>query len=205
MPLRLGTPFPHRIRIALEEAGVDYTTICIDLINEKDWKKLLPDEALSEDAVGIPESFVILELIADAFTSAGLLPKARLCCRDVDAKLLPTFFGFFFLEKHVDTPLDAIADIQQLLLAEGFVVGQWSIADAAFMSDVGAGKTAIEALQGPRSARIQKYNADNMARPSIAKIWDEEAVAAMVIRRMERFKQTGKINVDVTLPIPKLD
>lgn len=43
--LEQDSPFPHRIRLALEEAGVEYNTIWIDLIGDKpEWyeKKVYP-------------------------------------------------------------------------------------------------------------------------------------------------------------------
>ncbi|KAI0753113.1 hypothetical protein C8Q80DRAFT_1267551 [Daedaleopsis nitida] len=243
----VASPFPHRVCLALEEAGIIYDTIWIDLIvNKQEWyekavypaakvpylvyggKKLQPEDSPSPDAVGIPESLVILEFLADAFPDAALLPadpvlraKARLFYQAVETKLLPAYFGFLFLGAPVDAFLGALDGIQQLLPPDGgFAVGQWSIADAAFMPllvrlDVmlklapftiaSVAQQAAEALQTPRFARIQKYKADNMARASMAKTWDEDAATVAAKQRMERFRLTGKINSDLTLPVPKQD
>ena len=66
--------------------------------------KLNPDEAPSADAVGIPDSLVILEFLADLYPNAGLLPadlalraKARLFAHAVEPKFIPAFVGFLFM------------------------------------------------------------------------------------------------------------
>lgn len=158
--------------------------------------KLQPGDAPSADAVGIPESLVILEFLADAFPHAALLPadavlraKARLFTHTVDATLLPVVFGFLFLGTPLDALVRALDGVQRLLPpAGGFAVGPWSIADAALapllvrvdlflrlapFTIAGVAQEAAEALQTPRFARLQKYKADLMARESMAKTWDE--------------------------------
>ncbi|KAI0703264.1 thioredoxin-like protein [Earliella scabrosa] len=240
----VDSPFPHRIRLALEEAGVEYNTIWIDLIGDKpEWyekkvypaakvpyliyggKTLQPDEAPSPDAVKVPESLVILEFLADVFPNSGLLPadpalraRARLFYQAVDSKFLPAFFAFFFLKAPLDALLGALQGMQSLLPEEGFAVGEWSIADATFTPLLmrlnlfltvspftlkeEVIKQAVEALRSPRFARLQKYLEDNMARPSMAKTWDEDAVRTVLNQRLDRFKRTGKINSDLTVPVP---
>ena len=41
---RQDSPFPHRVRLALEEAGAKYDIIWIDLIKKQEWyeKKVYP-------------------------------------------------------------------------------------------------------------------------------------------------------------------
>ena len=159
-------------------------------------KTLQPDEAPSPDAVKVPESLVILEFLADVFPNSGLLPadpalraRARLFYQAVDSKFLPAFFAFFFLKAPLDALLGALQGMQSLLPEEGFAVGEWSIADATFTPLLmrlnlfltvspftlkeEVIKQAVEALRSPRFARLQKYLEDNMARPSMAKTWDE--------------------------------
>ncbi len=157
-----------------------------------------PGDAPSPDTLQLPESLVINEFLADILPSAKLLPadpalraKARLFIQAVEAKILPAFVAFFFQGKPKETLLDELEGIQNKLPAEGYVVGEWSIADAAFtpflmrihailkldshppMMQEGAAKEALEALRSPRFARLQKYMSDNVARPSMAKTWDE--------------------------------
>lgn len=158
--------------------------------------KLEPGEVPSSNAITVPESLVILEFLADVFPSAGLLPsdpalraEARLFYHDIDKKYLPAFFTFIFLGAPVEPLLQATELLQSRLPEEGFVLGQWSIADAAllplllrleliatlspFTIREGLAQKAIEELHSPRFARIQKYIADSLARPSGAKTWDK--------------------------------
>lgn len=188
---------------------------------------------------------MINEFLADIFPEAHLLPadpalraKARLFAAHIDAKFLPAFAGCMFgLGVPVEGLLAAIDGVQRMLPAEGFAVGEWSIADAAVMPlfmrlnqvlklnpptlKDGAAAQVIEALASPRFARIQKYIADNEARPSMAKTWDrvslicisvgsslkltmlaQAAIDAEFKKRIERLMKTGKVNSDITIPIP---
>lgn len=68
-------------------------------------------------------------------------------------------------------------------------MGEWSIADAATMPVLtrlhmslkynvgllkpGVAKEALEVFESPKYARLHRYIEDNMARPSMAKTWDE--------------------------------
>ena len=145
----------------------------------------------------MPESLVINEFLADIFPNAGLLPtdpalraKARLFTQYTDTKLVPAFAGFIFgLGVPVEGLLGVMEGLQRMLPAEGFAVGAWSIADAAVMPILmrlgqildsnpptikeDAANQAREALASPQFARIRKYIADNVARPSMAKTWDK--------------------------------
>ncbi|KAI0699162.1 thioredoxin-like protein [Cerioporus squamosus] len=238
----IDSPFPHRVRLALEEAGAAYDIIWINLIYDKpEWyeqkvnvgvgkvpylvyggPKLNPGDAPSPDTVQIPESLVINEFLADIFPDAHLLPadpglraKARLFAQYIDTKFLPAFAGFLFgLGTPVEGLLAVMEGLQRMLPAEGFAVGEWSIADAAAMPLLmrlnrilelgsptikeGAAAQVIQALSSPRFARIQKYVADNTARPSMARTWDQ----AKFKSRIERLMKTGKVNSDITIPIP---
>ncbi len=160
--------------------------------------KLNPGDAPSPDTLQLPESLVINEFLADILPSAKLLPadpalraKARLFSQAVEAKVLPAFVGFFFKGATKETLLDELESMQRKLPADGYAVGEWSIADAAFIPFLmrihailnldrhppimqeGAAKEVVEALRSPRFARLHKYWSDNVARPSMAKTWDE--------------------------------
>ncbi|RDX41653.1 hypothetical protein OH76DRAFT_1411869 [Lentinus brumalis] len=242
----IDSPFPHRVRLALEEAGATYDIIWISLIYDKpEWyeqkvnvgvgkvpylvyggPKLNPGDAPSPETVQVSESLVINEFLADIFPDAHLLPtdpalraKARLFAQYVDAKFLPAFAGFIFgLGTPVEGLLAAIEGLQRMLPAEGFAVGEWSIADAAAMPLLmrlnqvlelkpsmikkDAAAQVVEALASPRFARIHKYIADNVARPSMAKTWDRAAIDAETTKRIERLMKTGKLNSDLTIPVP---
>ncbi|KAI9061579.1 glutathione transferase omega class [Trametes sanguinea] len=240
----IDSPFPHRVRLALEEAGATYDVILIDLMNKEEWyekkvnpaggkvpflvyggPKLHPDEAPAADAVKIPESIVILEFLADIFPNAHLLPedpvlraRVRLWNVAVDTKLLKALLGFLFLGEPLESILGVLEEFQAKMPPTGFAVGEWSIADAAFiptlarlrlMIKTGLGnftpevaKEGMEALQSPRFARLQKYWEDIAARPSMLKTWNEEEVKAEAIRRMDRFRKTGIMNSEMRAPIP---
>ncbi|CDO72824.1 hypothetical protein BN946_scf185002.g9 [Trametes cinnabarina] len=211
----IDSPFPHRVRLALEEAGARYDTIWIDLMNKEGWyeekvnpaggkvpllvyggRELRPDEAPSAEAVKIPESLVILEFLADLFPDANLLPtdpvlraRIRLWNTSVDAKLPKGLLGFLFLGEPLESILGLLEEFQAMLPPTGFVAGEWSIADAAFipilarlrlMLETGLGnftpevaQAGVEALHSPRFARLQRYYEDIAARPSMSKTWNE--------------------------------
>ncbi|KAI0699159.1 thioredoxin-like protein [Cerioporus squamosus] len=230
----VDSPFPHRVRLALEEAQVPYDIIWVDLLDKPEWygknvypeakvpylvyggPKLNPGDAPPPDTVQLPESLVINEFLADILPSAKLLPadpalraKARLFTQAVDTKVLPAFVTFFFKGAPKETLLDALEDMQRKLPAEGYAVGDWSIADAAFtpflmrinallkldrhppMMQEGAAKAVLEALGSPRFARLHKYWDDNVARPSMAKAWDEAAILENFKVRLENMAKTG--------------
>ncbi|KAI0703267.1 hypothetical protein C8Q76DRAFT_684415 [Earliella scabrosa] len=233
----IDSPFSHRLPLALREANIPYSTIWIDLLNKPEWfEKKIPyivyggpelheDEAPSPDAVAFGESLVILEFLADLYPNAGLLPadpalraKARLFAHAVETKFIPAFVGFLFMGMPPAALLAVVEGMQAMLPPEGgFVLGEWSIADAAFVSfflrldmllrrglglyKESAGKEAYAALHSPQFARIQKWLADNMARPSMAETWDEEANARKFAQRLERIKETGVIAKGLTIPV----
>ena len=159
--------------------------------------KLSPDEAPSADAVGIPDSLVILEFLADLFPAARLLPadpiqraQARLFAAFVEKKLLPAWFPSIFMGAPTDGVFAVLDEIQRKLPpTTGFLFGEWSIADAAvlpillrmehiwrlkpFMIREGEADKALEIFNSPRFARLRQYLADNKKRESVAKTWVE--------------------------------
>ncbi|KAI0366076.1 hypothetical protein BV20DRAFT_1027012 [Pilatotrama ljubarskyi] len=241
----VDSPFPHRVRLALEEAGAKYDIIWIDLLNKPEWyeqkvypnggrvpllvyggPELHPDESPSPAAAKIVESGIILEFLADLFPSAHLLPSdpvvrahARLFAHTVDTALLPAFMAFVFLRAPAAGVLAVLDTLQGMLPpAEGYVAGAWSLADAAFVPILirwdfhlrtGLGTFEPEVLQeardafgSPRFERLRKYLADNAARPSWAKCYDEEVLKEKMVQRLERFRKTGIISSDFRVPVP---
>ncbi|KAI0327598.1 hypothetical protein GY45DRAFT_1347646 [Cubamyces sp. BRFM 1775] len=240
----IDSPFPHRVRLALEEANAQYDTILIDLMAKEEWyekkvnpaggkvpllvyggPELHPNEEPTADSVKITESIIILEFLADIFPEAHLLPvdpvlraRARLFCVAVDTKLLRPFMGFHFMGVPLDALLSVLEEFQAMLPPTGFVVGRWSIADAAiaplltrlFMAlkyNLGTftpevAKQGLEAFESPRFDRLRQYYKDLVGRPSMSKTWDEEAVKATFQRRLDRFRKTGVINNELRLPVP---
>ncbi|KAM5541834.1 hypothetical protein V8D89_004563 [Ganoderma adspersum] len=151
----------------------------------------------SADATVLIESMVIVEFLAEIFPSANLLPrdpvlraKARIFVSVVDTKVLDSFRGFFFMGAPANELFAGFEAVQALLPpAGGFAVGAWSIADIAAgpylvrmlmlleheigKYSVGEGKKTLEALRGPRFARVMKYVEDVKAWPSFRATWDE--------------------------------
>ncbi|KAI0697740.1 hypothetical protein C8T65DRAFT_710338 [Cerioporus squamosus] len=240
----VDSPYPHRVRLALEEAGAKYDMIWIDLLNKAEWygKKVYSEakvpflvyggpalqegETPSPEAATISESLVILEFLADLFPDAHLLPadpilraKARFFMRTTDEKFCKTFFSFIFLGGSVDAMLAAVEEMQALLPEKGFAIGEWSIADAAFVPFLlrldrslknnvgvfadGVIEETLRALYGPKFVRIQRYLEDNITRTSMTKTWNEPAVMAQMGRRLERMRRTGIINAELSVPVPK--
>ncbi|KAM5541866.1 hypothetical protein V8D89_004595 [Ganoderma adspersum] len=224
------SPFPHRVALALEEANLPHDNIVLELINKPDWykekvypgvakvpylvfggPKLQLGDAPSPDAAQLGESMVILEFLADTFPEARLLPadpflraKARLFCRAVDETYTPAFVGFFVKQAPKEDLYAAVEHIQGMLPPTGFAVGEWSIADAAFLPlylrtlivlEINHARAklapglAAEVLatlrEAPRFARTRAYLEESMARPSAQKTWDPVVVKATLVRRFE--------------------
>ncbi|KAH9930458.1 uncharacterized protein BXZ73DRAFT_47733 [Epithele typhae] len=217
----VNSPFPRRVAIALEEIGVSYDVIDLNLVEKPDWyqekhpsphthphhptqvpclvyggPKLSPDQAPSPDAVKLIESVVILEFLAEVFPSAGLLPAppktrahVRLFIATADAHFRPCLFGV--VSGGPAAPLVAmLEELQAFLPADsGFVAGQWSIAEAAFLPLLLTLRVVLSipppasapaeiaaffaALDGDRLARLRKYEEDLMARKSTRTVWNE--------------------------------
>ncbi len=140
--------------------------------------KVSPDQPSSESQK-IAESLVLVEFVADL--SNSLLPKdpllrakARLFIETVSSKLIPAWYASSSRGESTDNILTGIEAIQALLPADGYAIGEWSIADAAvtpFLAraevalkndlgafDEGTGKKAWETLQAdPKFERFRKY------------------------------------------------
>ncbi|RPD64603.1 hypothetical protein L227DRAFT_607256 [Lentinus tigrinus ALCF2SS1-6] len=159
-------------------------------------------EKPSADSVLLYESLVILEFIVDFFPDAGLLPadlvrraKARLFMSIVEEKI-PSDNG--------PTPALQMLETLQEMLPEGFVVGEWSIADAAFVPSLlfvnvfvkgGVGywvkmehgeKVKAE-LESPRLARLRRYVDEWKKRTNFngKAAWDEEDI--VIEKWLKRF------------------
>ncbi|KAI0674673.1 hypothetical protein C8Q78DRAFT_611518 [Trametes maxima] len=209
------SPYPHRVRLALEEAKATYDIIWIDLSNKPDWyekkvnpaggkvpylvyggPKLGPDEAPPAESFKTGESLVILEFLNDILPNARLLPTdptlrahARLFYITMDAEFVPVFKAFVFGAATPEDFLSALEKLQALLPPAGFIAGEWSIADAAFSPFLvrlmlllkgniglfgnGVGAATLKILDSARFARLGRYIEDNVARPSMAKTWEE--------------------------------
>ncbi|KAI0706281.1 hypothetical protein C8T65DRAFT_577350 [Cerioporus squamosus] len=210
-----GNGLLSQVRLALEEAGTKYEAIYFDMDEKPSWfvqnvnpvtgkvpalsygRQDAPPEKPSPDSVLLYESLVLLEFIADLFPDARLLPKdpvkrakARLFMSIVGEKI-PSDNALWITNRDDGSSLlQTLETLQRMLPDEGFVVGEWSIADAAFIpsllfvdvfvkSGVGYwvkmehGEKVKAELESPRFARLQKYLEDWKGRPSFKAAWDE--------------------------------
>ncbi|KAH9938847.1 thioredoxin-like protein [Epithele typhae] len=204
----VNSPFSQRVSVALDEAGVAYDLIDIDLSNKPEWyqqkvytkglvpylvyggPKLHPGETPSSDAIQIPESSVILEFLADSFPAAGLLPaspagraRARLAVRAVDdafKHVYPVLGG-----GPVEPLLAALEDIQALLPARdgSFLAGEgegWGIADISVVPLLLSLRIVAGVLPGGLAAALQGER--------LARLWryvDEGATRPSVAKNVD--------------------
>lgn len=201
--------------IALEEAKADYTKYQIDLQNKPEWyapkvnpaSKVpaiayggpsVPPDQPSPESVKLAESLILVEFVADLYPDSHLLPadpvqraRARFFIDVVSNKLVAAWGGLLRTgtPEAIQAFVQGIEAVQSLLPAQGFAVGEFSIADVAVAPFVarahvvlengigafepGEGKKLLETLQQPRFARFQKYWADLQARPSFQATFDK--------------------------------
>jgi len=139
---------------------------------------------------------VLIEFIADVSTTKSLLPKdpvlrakARFFIEVFSSKFVPAWYASLTKGESPNKLLQGIEAIQVLLPAEGYAIGEWSIADAAAIpflaraelaikNDLGAfdegdGKKAYEILQtDPKFGRFREYLAALKGRKSFQETFD---------------------------------
>ncbi len=139
---------------------------------------------------------MLVEFIGDLFPESGIVPKdpvkraqARFFIEGVSSKVLPAHFALQMKNAPAEDLYTALEYIQSLLPTEGFVVGQYSMADIAiapffargrmsFTNDIGAwtageGPKIWETITTGKFARLGKYINDLFARESFKATWDE--------------------------------
>jgi len=209
-------PWAHRAEIALKESKLPYKRYEIDLKNKPEWyaPKVNPASKVPAIAYGGPdvepdspspesqkiaESGVLIELFAD-LSNEELLPKdpiLRAKARFFIETVTPLFAGAWrgFLARGEDPAaiFKAVDVIQNLLPAEGYAVGPWSIADAAvtpffaraevsLKNDIGVyeegkGKATWETLEtDPKYARFRQYFNDIKSRDSFKETFFPEVI-----------------------------
>ncbi|KAF9556784.1 hypothetical protein CPC08DRAFT_641089 [Agrocybe pediades] len=200
-------PWAHRAELALKESKLPYKRYEIDLTNKPEWYAPTVNPASKVPAVAyggpdvspdtpspesqkIAESGVLLEFFADLSTEVALLPKdpvlrakARFFIETASPKVAGAFGGALHRGEDPENFLSAIEVVQSLLPAEGYAIGEWSIADAAitpffaraeqvFKNDIGKyeegkGKQAWAKLESDEKyARFRKYYSDLKNRDS---------------------------------------
>ncbi|OCH83753.1 hypothetical protein OBBRIDRAFT_799631 [Obba rivulosa] len=208
------SPYSHSVDIALLEAGAKYTRYEIDLMNKPSWFVAqvnpiaqvpamtyggpdVPPEQPSPDSIKLRESQLLLQFVADLFPEARLIPedpvlraKVRFFMDIVRTKFVPAWYGHFRGGKPAEPFIGALEELQALLPPSGFVVGEWSIADIAFVTILaraeiileldhplsgwsdGEGEMIIDMLHGHRFARLAQYHRDLVERPSFKSTFD---------------------------------
>ncbi|TBU36786.1 glutathione S-transferase C-terminal-like protein [Dichomitus squalens] len=213
-------PFAQRAEIALAEAKAPYTRYEIDLQNKPEWyapqvnpaSKVpaityggppVPPDQPSPESVKLAESLILVEFIGDLFPESGILPKdpvkraqARFFIEGVSSKLFPAYLSFIVKNSGSEEDLiKALEYLQSLLPAEGFVVGEHSLADIAIapflgrariflVNNIGKDPTAGEGakiwdtITTGKFARLGKYIDDLFQRESYKATFDEEVITA---------------------------
>ncbi|KZV74999.1 hypothetical protein PENSPDRAFT_662016 [Peniophora sp. CONT] len=210
------SPWSHRLEIAFAEAGIEPTVGIISLQDKPEWftsvvnpltKEVpaiayggpkVPADQPSEESVKLTGSTVLLEFLADLYPSAGLLPKdpvqrakARFFIEKVDSMISSPWSGFQQRNGHgpKELFLTGLETVQSLLPESGFVIGEWSIADASVAPILARAEIALhedlvswdegegpalhkEIFEGERFARLVKYLRDNQARESWKKTFN---------------------------------
>lgn len=155
----------------------------------------VPPENPSPDSQKIAESYVLLEFFAD-ISEVPLLPKdpvlrakARFFIETVTPKAFSGYYGVIARGEDPELLLTAIDTVQSLLPAEGFAIGDWSIADAAitpffaraevaFKNDIGkfaegqGRSTWAKVENDDKYARFRKYFNDIKSRDSFKDTFD---------------------------------
>ncbi|KAF5335547.1 hypothetical protein D9611_012183 [Ephemerocybe angulata] len=215
-------PYAQRAEIALEEAGLPYKRYEIDLSNKPEWyaPKVNPaskvpaiayggpdvaPETPSPESAKIAESLVLLEFIADLSASTKpLLPadpvaraRARFFIEAVLSKFIGAFYGALTRGEDPAPVMDAIDILQGLLPEEGYVVGEWSIADAAvtpflaralvsFKHDIGA----YDEGAGKKLYDVQLCTPmqNVSSRPSFKDTWHEDVIIDVYSQRFNELR-----------------
>ncbi|KAM0746344.1 hypothetical protein T439DRAFT_329794 [Meredithblackwellia eburnea MCA 4105] len=205
-------PWAQRSTLAVQEVGATYNHVEIDLKNKPEWyaSKVNPASKVPVIQVGddksgvkVPESHVILELIADLFkdSNKSILPEtplaraeARYFIERFNQIVWTPFTGVLWQKKVENLPLvlDGLKEIQELLKRhEGpFFLGEKiSIADLGVAPFVGRliafakagffkdnGDFAPNLLSSEEYATFRAYHDTLTSRPSWPATFDENYI-----------------------------
>lgn len=159
----------------------------------------VPADQPSPDSVKLNESLILVEFVADLYPNSGLLPtdpvlraKARLFIDIVSTKLSTAQMTVINAgDGDPELLVQALESLQALLPPTGYVVGEFSIADAAiapflarlelllendlggWQAGEGKGPKILASLKQPKLAKIWEYSKKVEARPSFIATWDK--------------------------------
>ncbi|TBU62463.1 hypothetical protein BD310DRAFT_51933 [Dichomitus squalens] len=166
--------------------------------------KLLPGLAV------MTESLVILELLADLHPDARLLPEnpvkrsqTRIFMNTLNLRMADDGGKWLTNNDEGEAYLDLLETLQATMPEVGYVVGEWSIADAALLPflmwmevivktrvDYYVRLNNVEHVKtewaSTRFARLRQYYDQSIARPSTSATWDEVRAPAFRCTRAER-------------------
>jgi glutathione S-transferase len=138
-------PFCARARITLDEKGVPYETVFVDLDDRPAWmyekNPLGKVPVLEEDTFLLPESDVIMELLEERHPEPALLPVdpgeralVRLAIRHFDHWLGDAYYAVRRREDGAMAVLEArLADLDRTLTGRDYLVGgHYGLADIAY-------------------------------------------------------------------------
>jgi len=229
-------PWAARARIALRETGVKFTEHIIDLKNKPEWylkvvnpaglvpaiayggPEVPPDQP-SRESIKLRESAPIIEWVADAFPSAGLLPadpllryKSRIITDVVSSKVVGPYNGFAY---RGDTPVETFIKGLETLQAELVPDVKYAIADNITIADAavapfllrveltlrhdlgvfadGEGKKLHELVStDPKFKRLWSYIQALKERQSVVETFPEEQVLTFSKQRVQTIKDSKK-------------
>jgi len=226
-------PWAHRTELALKESKLPYKRYEIDLSNKPEWyapkinpvSKVpaiayggpdVPPEDPSTESQKIAESYVLLEFFAD-ISEVPLLPKdpvlrakARFFVETVTPKFTGAYQAALSRGEDPEGLLPVIEIIQNLLPAQGYAVGEWSIADAAvtpffaraettFKNDIGKfeegkGSATWKKIEtDDKYARFKKYYTDLKNRESFKETFFPDYIKESFSKRFPRAAQPASL------------
>ncbi|TIA92560.1 hypothetical protein E3P99_00556 [Wallemia hederae] len=206
-------PYAHRVEAALVQAGAKFEKVEIDLENKPEWYPAINPASkvpaivvdkdnhakdttkIPETGVSINESLVLLELVADLFPDAHLLPhglvnavnraKVRLFI-EAGNYFNSAFFAWLFRRESSTGILQAIDALQAHLPQTGFLLGdnKPTIGDLALapffvrfkdfaenvkedVVDAAGAKDLLETLKTEKYERFNRYIHDVLELPSV--------------------------------------
>ncbi|TBU26833.1 hypothetical protein BD311DRAFT_789550 [Dichomitus squalens] len=211
------------VRIALEEAQVKYDFVSFPLDERPDdyvknvypagkvplmvygGIESFPDGKLLPGSAVITESLVILEFLADLYPDARLLPEdpvkrsqARIFMNTLNLRMADDVAKWLTNNDEGEAYLDLLEALQATMPEVGYVVGEWSIADAALLPFLLVGYYVrlhnVEHVKAewasPRFARLRQHYDQSIARPSTSVTWDEVCTPAFRCTRAEPIGST---------------
>jgi len=189
-----GSPYAHRVWMALEEAKVKYTTGLIDLDNKQPWfaEKVnpigkipaityggpeVPADEPSPESAKIAESLVIVEFIGELYPDAALLPKdlvKRAKARQfitVTTTMVVPFAMFLRTGNNAESAIGELEKIQNMIVCPHAIGEEFSIADVALAPLIARFKIVIHKAYGGFATEKGAEFRDELLSERFGKLW----------------------------------